>query len=100
MNELVDNPKAILILRLLATNGPMNVREFGFYTRMREATARALRDRMQNEWGLITVGPARIRTTTDLEIGLTKEGLALAQHFLAADPLFEEAKRKAPNRRA
>ena len=96
MDELFEDPRALRVMfHLLAKGSPINMREFIFAAEITLRTAKPLRERMEKEWGVLAVGEPKIRTTTEMEIRLTREGEEIARKLAEVHPLFEVAKRKA-----
>jgi hypothetical protein len=94
MDELLDDPASLRILRLLL-NGPMNMKTFTYESRKSPKHAKTLRENMER-LGLLVVDEAA-RATFDIR--LTREGEQIAKLLLEVDPILETAKRKAGARK-
>jgi hypothetical protein len=70
-----------LVLYLLLKGEPINMREFVFAAEISINNGKPLRERME-ELGLLMVSEPKIRTGTDLEIRLTKEGEEVGRKLL------------------
>lgn len=99
MEELLDRPRSLKVIRALMRKEPLTMRQFTEASEHVPLHARSLREEML-ELDLITVEEKTgFGSTGYMEIRLTPLGRAIGEHWIEIERLVEAAKAGVANKR-